>query len=230
MARFIAVLLCAFMISGPKSVNPATKPVAITVELTRKQDVQRLLDGLEKTDARITFFLGDGAIDSEEAGIIVEDGHEMALTIHSREQGTLLSRRNMAAQIMDARSELPPTVKPHWLRLEEGMTDGARQVARAKNMSILSESDGTLHEGAVVDLGQATVDEVLLTVSRLQGQGYRMVTVSELARLNRVKVRPGRVYEDLSGEGLPRPWVHPLKTDAKNTGAEASVFFMAKVV
>lgn len=188
MARFIAVLLCAFLISGPKSGNPATKPVAITVELTGKQDVQRLLDGLEKTDARITVFLGDEAADPAQNKKIVKSGHEIGLTIHSRAQGGLLSRRNMAAQIMDARSMLPRTVQPHWLRLEEGMTDGARQVAEAKKLAILGENED------VMDLGQASVDEVLLTVNRLQGQGYRMVTVSELARLNRVKVRPGRVY------------------------------------
>lgn len=230
MTRFLAIFLCSLLIAAPQSANPDTKPIALTVELTGEQDVQRMLEGLEKMDARITFFLEDGAATSEQTGQIAAAGHEMGLTIHSREQGGLLSRRNLAAQIMDARSELPPTVKPHWLRLEEGLTDGARQVARAKNLAILGEQDGDAREGCVMDLGSATVDEVLLTVNRLQGQGYRLVTVSELARLNRVKFRPGRVYEDLSGEGLPRPLVRPLKTDAKNTGAEASVFFMEKVI
>lgn len=230
MPRFFAIFLCGLLIAAPRSPNPDTKPIALTVELSGEQDVQRLLYELEKTDARITFFLEDGAATPEQTGQIVASGHEIGLTIHSREQGGLLSRRNLAAQIMDARSVLPPTIKPHWLHLEEGLTGGARQVARAKNMSILSESDGTVHEGAVVDLGQATVDEVLLTVNRLQGQGYRLVTVSELARLNRVKFRPGRVYEDLSGEGLPRPFGNPLKTDIKNTEADASVFFMEKVI
>ena len=196
MTRFFAVILCALALSGPQSANTARKPVAITVEVTGEQDVDRLLDALKKTDARITFFLGDEGIEPEQARKIAEEGHEMAITIHSREEGGLLSRRNMAAQIMDTRSVLPQTVKPHWLRLEEGMTDGGRQVARAKNMAILGESDGALREGCVVDLGSATVDEVLLTVSRLHGQGYETVTVSQLAWLNRVKVRPGRVYAE----------------------------------
>ena len=196
MPRFFAFFLCGLLIAAPQSPSPDRKPIALTVELSGEQDVQRLLDELEKTDARITFFLEDGAATPEQTGQIVASGHEIGLTIHSREQlGGLLSRRNMAAQIMDTRSVLPPTIKPHWLHLEEGLTGGARQVARAKNMSILSGSGGTLHEGAVVDLGQATVDEVLLTVNRLQGQGYRLVTVSELARLVRLEVRPGRVYK-----------------------------------
>ena len=114
----------------------------------------------------------------------------MGLTIHSREEGVLLSRRNLAAQIVDTRSVLPRRMKPHWLRLEEGLTDGSRQVAKAKNLAILGE------DADVLDLGRASVDEVLLTANRLQGQGYRLVTVSELARLNRVKIRPGKVYED----------------------------------
>ena len=75
------------------------------------------------------------------------------------------------------------------------MTGGSYQVAKAKNLAILAESDDTLRGGCVMDLGSASVDEVLVTVNRLQGQGYRLVTVSELARLNRVKVRPGRVYD-----------------------------------
>lgn len=195
MARFFAIVLSALMITAPPNANAYAKPVALTVELSAGQDVQRLLEGLEKTGAQLTFFLEDGAATPEQTGQIAEEGHEIGLTIHSREQqGGLLSRRNLAAQIMDTRSVLPHTVKPHWLHLEEGLTDGARQVARAKNLAILFGNDGTLHEGAVVDLGQATVDEVLLTVNRLQGQGYRLVTVSELARLKRVAVRPGRVY------------------------------------
>ena len=187
--RFFTVFLCALMISGPQSKNPARKPVAITVEITGQQDVQRLLGGLEKTDARVTFFLGDGEIEPAQARKIAEGGHEMALTVHSRESGALLSRRNLAAQIVDARAVMPRGVKPHWLRLEEGLTDGSRQVARVKNLAILGENED------VLDLGRASVDEVLLTVSRLHGQGYEIVTVSELARLNRVKVRPGKVYE-----------------------------------
>lgn len=194
MARFFAIVLSALMITAPPNANAYAKPVALTVELSAGQDVQRLLEGLEKTGAQLTFFLEEGAATPEQTGQMAASGHEIGLTIHSREQGKLLSRRNLAAQIMDTRSELSPTVKPHWLHLEEGLTDGARQVARAKNLAILFGNDGTLHEGAVVDLGQATVDEVLLTVNRLQGQGYRLVTVSELARLNRVAVRPGRAY------------------------------------
>ena len=195
MARLFGIFLCALMLTGPQSETVHTKAVALTVELTGEQDVQRLLDGLEKTEARVTFFLGDDAVDPELTEQIAKAGHEMGITIHSREQGQLLSRRNMAAQIMVARSGLPRTVKPHWLRLEEGLTDGGRQVAQVKNMAILGENDAAVRDGCVMDLGRASVDEVLLTVSRLQGQGYETVTVSELARLSRVKVRPGRVYE-----------------------------------
>lgn len=193
MVRFLAMLLCGVMVFAPQGQNERRKPVALTVQLTGEQDVGRLLESLEKTHARLTFFLGDGGLSQEQTEAIVEGGHEMGLTIHSREQGRLLSRRNMAAQIVDNRSGLPRKVKPRWLRLEEGLTDGARQVAGVKNLAILGESDGV----GVMDLGAASVDEVLLTVQRLQGQGYRMVTVSELARLNRVKVRPGRVYDSL---------------------------------
>lgn len=190
MARFFTALLCFLAVSAPQSGSQARKPVAITVELTGEQDVERLLTGLEKTNARVTFFFENGAIEPEQAQRIVKGGHELALIIHSRENGQLLSRRNLAAQIVDTRLVLPKGVKPHWLRLEEGLTDGGRQVARAKNLAILGENED------VLDLGQVSVDEMLLTVSRLHGQDYETVTLSELARLNQVKVRPGRVYED----------------------------------
>ena len=196
MTCLLALFLSGLLIAAPKDTNARTTPIALTVTLTEEQDAQRMLDALEKTDARITFFLGGEGIEPEQAHRITEGGHELALTIHSREQlGGLLSRRNMAAQILTARSGLPPRVKPHWLRLEEGLTGGSYQVAKAKNLAILAESDDTLRGGCVMDLGSASVDEVLVTVNRLQGQGYRLVTVSELARLNRVKVRPGRVYD-----------------------------------
>ena len=214
MARFCTILLCALLVSGHQSANPARKPVAITVELTGQQDVQRLLDGLEKTDARVTFFFEDGAIEPEQARTIAEGGHEMALTVHSRENGLLLSRRNLAAQIVDARAVLPRSVKPHWLRLKEGLTDGSRQVARVKNLAILAENEG------VLDLGQASVDEVLLTVNRLRGQGYSMVTVSELARMNRVKVRPGKVYDGhLRQNADSRPFT--VLTDCAQTAMDS---------
>ena len=183
MTCLLAFFLSGLLIAAPKDTNARTTPIALTVTLTEEQDAQRMLDALEKTDARITFFLGGEGIEPEQAHRITEGGHELALTIHRREQlGGLLSRRNMAAQILTARSGLPPRVKPHWLRLEEGLTGGSYQVAKAKNLAILDESDGTLRGGCVMDLGSASVAEGL-------------VTVSELARLNRVKVRPGRVYD-----------------------------------
>ena len=133
MTCLLAFFLSGLLIAAPKDTNAHTTPIALTVTLTEEQDAQRMLDALEKTDARITFFLGGEGIEPEQAHRITEGGHELALTIHSREQlGGLLSRRNMAAQILTARSGLPPRVKPHWLRLEEGLTGGAYQVAKAK--------------------------------------------------------------------------------------------------
>lgn len=224
MVRLMAALLCGALLAVPSGAAEQPKVAALTVELRADADVDRLLQ--ELAEDKLTFFLEGEGLASEQALRIVDAGHEIGLTVHTCREDGILSRRQIAAQIMDTRAHLPEGYKVKWVRLGERCTDGAWQVARAKNLAILQPPEGESQtgDGAVVHLGDATVDEVLLTVTRLRKQGFRLVTVTELARLRGVNVQPGRSYRGFWREMLPMDPIY-----AKNTEAFASVFFMAKV-
>lgn len=204
MVRLVAALLCGVLLAVPSGEAEQPKVAAVTVDIRADADVERLLKELAKQEDKLTVFLDGEVLAPEQNRQIVDAGHEIGLIVHTCRDGKLLSRRQMAAQIMTGRKGLPEGYKVKWLRLGESCTDGAWQVARAKNLAILgSPEPGTqVRDGTVVALGDATVDEVLLTVTRLRKQGFRLVTVTELARLRGMKVQPGRSYRSFSWETL----------------------------
>lgn len=60
-------------------------------------------------------------------------------------------------------------------------------------------------DGSIVlehDLYETTVDGVLQAIDELQDQGYAFVTVSELAQIKGVTLKPGRVYTDFTDSTL----------------------------
>jgi peptidoglycan/xylan/chitin deacetylase (PgdA/CDA1 family) len=95
-------------------------------------------------------------------------------------------------------------------------SDAVIQVAQARGLALLhwsvdpqdwERSDpaaieqavlNTVTDGDVIllhDMSASSVQAALDIVDTLQGQGYRFVTVSELAKLRNVPIRPGRMYE-----------------------------------
>jgi peptidoglycan/xylan/chitin deacetylase (PgdA/CDA1 family) len=173
---------------------------------------------LEVRDVKATFFLcgyrmaENPALTQE----IFDRGHEIGYHGYSHKNMLDMSRRTVAQELIDSRDLLPEDCEPVFLRPPGGCcSDGVRQVAEARQLSILSWSVDPkdwatgdtaaieeevlrkVRDGDVIllhDMSVSSVRAALDIVDQLRRQGFRFVTASELARLRQVKLRPGKVY------------------------------------
>ena len=127
-----------------------------------------------------------------------------------------MSRRDIAGEIVDTQALLPQGCFPKFLRPPGGCcSDGLRQVAEARQLSILSWSvdprdwatrDTAAIETAVLknikdgdivllhDMTVSSVNAALDIVDTLLEEGFEIVTASELARLRNIRLKPGATY------------------------------------
>ena len=219
MRRILALMLCLSLQAMPVQVR--TPPyVALTFDDGPTKYTPALLAGLAEGGVKVTFFLSGYRIDQfpELAAEIVAAGHEIGLHGQSHKRLDNLSRRDIAAEIVENRARLPKGCKARWLRPPEGRcTAAVRQVAEAKNLGVLLWSvdprdwecdDATCIAGRVVesvrdgdvvllhDSSESSVRAALEIVRTLSARGYRFVTVSELARLRGESVKPGKEYRN----------------------------------
>ena len=179
---------------------------------------RELLDGLSRRGAKATFLLCGYRMAQypELTERIFAEGHEIGYHGYSHKPMTDMSRRTIAAELLDSRSLLPEDCDPVLLRPPGGCcTDGVRQVAEARNLAILSwsvdpkdwatDSTGAIEsavlkqvkDGDIIllhDMSASSVKAALDIIDTLQYRGYRFVTVSELARLRGVRLKPGQTY------------------------------------
>ena len=150
---------------------------------------RRLLEGLEERDARATFFLW--AAPWEQGRQILNGGHEIGL--RAPDSLNQLSRRKVAAKLLGAQALLP-ACRIRFLLTDDSCSDGVRQVAKVRRLSIpdvihqKSAIPGQVKSGDTLLLTAATAADVtraLTLVDLLQRRGFRLVTASELARLKK---------------------------------------------
>ena len=185
---------------------------------------QALLDGLYDRGVSATFLLC-GYRMAQYPDItqrIFEEGHEIGLHGYSHKNMLGLSRRDIAAEIMDSQALLPEGCKPAFLRPPGGCcSDAVRQVAEARGLAILSWSVdprdwatkdrlsiekavlGQIQDGDIVllhDMSETSVQAALDIVDALLEEDFEFITVSELARLRAPKLKPGQVYKKFPRE------------------------------
>lgn len=163
------------------------------------RDMETLLPGLEARDARVTVFFGKG--DGEEAETLRSYGHELGIRTDA---GPDMSRRQIASELREQEQRLKGRIR--LLQTTAGRSDGLRQVARAMGFSFV-EPTGQLRllsageDGQILLVDKKIAPITLLEwVDDLQDQGFRFVTVSEMARLRGITLRPGEEYRR-----FPRP-------------------------
>ena len=225
MRRFGILLLIISLLILPVRAEPA-KYVALTFDDGPSGRFTReLLEGLRQRGARATFFLCGYRIREypEEARQIFEDGHEIGYHGYSHKNMRDMSRRAIAQELMDTRSLLPEDCEPVLLRPPGGLvTDGMRQVAEVRQLCLLRWSvdprdwavtDTAAIEASVLkhvqdgdvillhDMTSSSVRAALDIVDTLQPQGFRFVTVSELAQLRRIRLKPGQTYTHFPAAG-----------------------------
>lgn len=213
--RKLLIVFLAFTLfcPGAQAAEAEGKYVALTFEGCPGEHMQRLLSEMERLDVKSTFLLSGERmkIYPELTRAIAEAGHEIGLSGYECSTMTGLTRRQIGRELAEARALVPAKCKVTFVRPSDGsFTDGLRQVAGVTNLSLLSWSAdpgswggrngqriGRIRDGDVIRIRSVTpesIDATLSLIDQLQKQGYSLVTVSELAKIRKVRLRPGQLY------------------------------------
>ena len=218
MRRMVASLLCLCMLAVPNR-SRADKYVALTFDDGPSGRYTRhLLEGLREREVTATFLLCGYRIAQypELTEQIFREGHEIGYHGYSHSPMHTMSRRDIARELEDTEALLPDQCKPAFLRPPGGQcSDAVVQVAKARQLAILSWSvdpqDWATRSSAVVesavlgkvgdgdiillhDMTDSSVRAALDIVDQLKAEGFRFVTVSELADLRDADLLPGKTY------------------------------------
>lgn len=219
MRRILALLLSATFLVLPVRAVEGTKYVALTFDDGPSGKYTRqLLDGLYDRGVKATFLLCGYRIKDypDITQRIFDEGHEIGYHGYSHNNMKEMSRRTIAAEIVDTQALLPEGCTPVFLRPPGGCcSDGVRQVAEARQLAILNWSvdprDWATHDTAAIekavlknikdgdivllhDMTASSVRAALDIVDTLLEEDFEIVTVSELAKVHNVSIRPGQVY------------------------------------
>ena len=220
MRKFLAILLCLIVLSPRAKAAENKKYVALTFDDGPSGKItEHLLEGLAQRNARATFLLCGYRIKQfpDLPRQILEAGHEIGLHGYSHNNMKAMSRREIARELMDTEALLPENCKIAFLRPPGGAySDGVRQVAAARQYAVLGWSvdprdwatrdtaaistavTGKVQDGDIVllhDMSRSSVTAALEIVDTLQQEGFTFVTVSELAKIRDVDMKPGKFYE-----------------------------------
>ena len=219
MKRLLIISLCFCLLCVPVRAAENEKLVALTFDdgpsgrFTRK-----LLDGLEERGAKATFLLCGYRMEQypELTQRICSEGHEIGLHGYSHKSMQNMCRRDVTAEIEKSMALLPEDCEVSFLRPPGGQCGKWVQAAAAdKNLSVLSWSvdprDWATHDTAAIekevishvrdgdvillhDMSDSSVNAALMIIDELQEQGFRFVTVSELAAVRNITLVPGKEY------------------------------------
>lgn len=221
MRKCLAILLSISLLILPVRAEEP-KYVALTFDDGPSGKYTRtLLDGLYDRGVPATFLLcGYRMKDYPDlTRRIYDEGHEIGYHGYTHKNMKQMSRREIAKELEDSQALLPPGCQPVFLRPPGGCcSDAVRQVAQVRNLAILNWSvdprDWATHDvssverfvlknvkdGDIVllhDMSESSVKAALDIVDILLEKDYEIVTVSQLVRLRRRKLRPGQVLSSL---------------------------------
>lgn len=218
MKRLLCFLLC-FCLLCPVTARAEAGTVALTFDDGPSGRFTRaLLEGLEQRQVKGTFFLCGYRLKDypEEATKILEAGHEIGLHGYSHDPMNKMSRRQLEQEIKSNLALLPQGCQPVFLRAPGGacsqlVKDTVRDFGLGiMNWSVDPRDWATRDAGAITamvidnvrdgdvillhDMTDSSVEAALAIVDRLKAQGFRFVTVTELARLKGITIEPGEEY------------------------------------
>lgn len=218
MRRMIALFLCIWLLPV-RAEAAGTQYVALTFDDGPSGRYTRhLLEGLRERDVKATFLLCGYRIAQypELTEQIYREGHEIGYHGYSHSSMVTMSRRDIARELQDTAAILPEGCDPVFFRPPGGeISDPVLQVAKARQLGILrwsvdprdwatrdavaveSAVIGSVQDGDIIllhDMTDSSVRAALDIIDQLKHQGFRFVTVSELARLRNTGIVPGRVY------------------------------------
>ena len=219
MKRFLVLILSICLLCIPAHSSSEDKLVALTFDDGPSgRFTRRLLDGLEERDAKATFLLCGYRMEQypELTQRIVSDGHEIGLHGYSHNSMQNMSRRDITQELERSLALLPPECSVSFLRAPGGLS-GPRVQAAAADLGLavllwsVDPRDWATRDTAAIerrvvnrvqdgdvillhDMSDSSVDAALVIIDQLQQQGFRFVTVSELARARNITPTPGALY------------------------------------
>ena len=220
MRRIFLIVLCFCLFGSVQVRAEEARYVALTFDDGPSgRFTRRLLEGLEERGVQATFLLCGYRLETYQrlAQKIVDNGHEIGLHGYTHRDMATLSKKELLQEIRETRKLLPDGCEPVFLRPPGGSESKlVEQVAQQEGLALLTWSvdprDWAVHDALTVetavvnqvrdgdvillhDLSDSSVDAALAIVDRLQKDGFRFVTVSQLAALRGVKMQPGQVYQ-----------------------------------
>ena len=225
MRRVILFLLCFALVAVPVHGAQPEKLVALTFDDGPSgRFTRRLLEGLAQREVKATFFLCGYRIEQypELTGQIAAAGHEIGLHGYSHRSMESMCRSEAARELQKVMDQLEGICPVTFLRTPGGRySKCVQQVAAELGLSILYWSldpqdwavhdankiadhvTGRTRDGDVIllhDMSDSSVEAALAIIDRLQKQGFRFVTVSELAENRGITLEPGRKYTRFPAE------------------------------
>ena len=217
--RFIILIMCVCLLCVPVRATEEEKMVALTFDDGPSGRFTRsLLEGLEERGAKATFLLCGYRMEQypELTQRIYEEGHEIGLHGYSHKSMQSMCRREVTQEIEKSMALIPEGCQVSFIRSPGGLCGKCVQAAAAdKDLAVLSWSvdpkDWATHDteaiekevishvrdGDVIllhDMSNSSVAATLAIIDELQEQGFRFVTVSELAAAKNITIVPGKKY------------------------------------
>ena len=221
MRRWIAILLALVLGLGTTARGAEEKYVALTFDDGPSGRFTRhLLAGLEERQAVATFFLCGYRLEQypDLAGEILDKGHEIGHHGYSHDAMNAMSRSSLERELtrteeilLEQTGEAPRLLRPpggccndlvrelarnHGLALVTWSVD-PRDWATGNRDAIVRSVVENAGDGDIIllhDMSDSSVDAALEIVDRLQSQGFRFVTVSQLASLRGDALQAGFLY------------------------------------
>lgn len=219
MKRLITLILCFAFLCFPVQAAESEKLVALTFDDGPSgRFTRRLLEGLEERNAKATFLLCGYRMEQypELTERIFREGHEIGLHGYSHKSMQNMCRSDVKQEIEKAMALVPADCQVSFLRSPGGFCGECVQpVAAEMGLSVLSWSvdpkDWANHDAQAIekevishvrdgdvillhDMSDSSVEAAFVIIDELQEQGFRFVTVSELAKARNIVLIPGQKY------------------------------------
>ncbi|ABX40499.1 polysaccharide deacetylase family protein [Lachnoclostridium phytofermentans] len=204
--------------NSDRVIDPDKPMVALTFDDGPYPPVtKRILETLEKNDARATFFVMGNRVDTygDTLKLVHDAGNQIGNHSYSHKDLTKLDQKGIEHEV-DYSNELineKANVGDAYLRPPYGAksekvsqyvkvpmiawcVDTLDWQSRDKN-KVFEEVKRSVSDGAIVlmhDLYPSTADAIELIVPWLVKQGYQVVTVEEMFKAKGIELEPGKIY------------------------------------
>lgn len=201
-------------------VDPNGKMVAMTFDDGPGIYTQEIVDCLKKNHARATFFVLGSRVSSYKKPLqsAYKAGCEIGSHTYNHSDLTRLGEKQIQREMSDTDKKIKDVIgiTPDIMRAPYGSVNGTVKQAVGKPVILwsidtldwktrskektISAVMNHVKDGDIIlmhDIHQPTKEAAIALIPKLQKKGYQLVTVSELARYRKHKLKKGSVYYSL---------------------------------